>query len=99
MNKETYLEELRDHYSAILLEKLMLRYNEDGYTDKSAINESWKLADYMLETRNSSKNKESTEIDAQQTNVQICPHFRDIKSIPDDHANKKYFSCASNGKL
>ena len=29
----------------------------------------------------------------------ICPHFRNIESIPDDHVNKKYYSCSSNGKL
>ncbi|MBE3589984.1 MAG: hypothetical protein IMW98_08520 [Firmicutes bacterium] len=38
----------RDHFAAAVLSGLMMRYREDGYTDRSAIDEAFRLADYAL---------------------------------------------------
>lgn len=43
---------LRDYFAAQILPSLMLRWKEPGYSDDSAIHESYRLADLMLAERN-----------------------------------------------
>jgi len=43
--------DLRDMIAVSALRGLMLRYDEQGYTDRDAVNEAYNIADLMIERR------------------------------------------------
>ena len=84
---------LRDVFAIEILKMLMMRFREDGFCDKAAVDKAYELADYMVDARDKSPASDA-ESPATPSNTQSTPLFCEKCGKPNTYSYPLCDTCA-----